>query len=188
MGDTKQQTATGNGRVWYFNALEALEKYAAHLVSREAAQPGSTLGQLRPEAVREARDWLRIHFDPEAHSSSATMRAALVDLRAILHAYGTGEATMGPVTAGRLVTRIDAALNAGGEVDGKGEGVHLGLLDDMEHEAKYSDNVFRREAELRIHALGAAISRRDWHAVEQAHAAIRDKFYSPAPPTPAKGD
>ena len=36
-----------------------------------------------------------------------------------------------------------------------------------------------RGAELRIQALGAAISRRDWHAVEQAYAAIRDKFYSP---------
>jgi hypothetical protein len=36
-----------------------------------------------------------------------------------------------------------------------------------------------RQDELRIQALGAAISRRDWHAVEQAHAAIRDKFYAP---------
>lgn len=37
----------------------------------------------------------------------------------------------------------------------------------------------RREQELRIQALGAAISRRDWHATEQAYAAIRDKFYEP---------
>lgn len=35
-----------------------------------------------------------------------------------------------------------------------------------------------RKAELRIQALGAAVSRRDWHAVEQAYAAIRDGFYS----------
>jgi len=34
----------------------------------------------------------------------------------------------------------------------------------------------RRQAELRIQALGAAISRRDWHATEQAYNAIRDKF------------
>jgi hypothetical protein len=37
----------------------------------------------------------------------------------------------------------------------------------------------RREQELRIQALGAAISRRDWHATEQAYAAIRDKFHEP---------
>jgi hypothetical protein len=37
----------------------------------------------------------------------------------------------------------------------------------------------RRTEELRIHALGAAISRRDWHAVERAHADIRDAFASP---------
>lgn len=34
----------------------------------------------------------------------------------------------------------------------------------------------RREEQLRIQALGAAISRRDWHAVEQAYNAIRDEF------------
>lgn len=58
---------------------------------------------------------------------------------------------------------------------------HLGLLDDMDHEAKIGSDEEFRKAELRIHALGAAISRRDWHAVEQAHAAIRDKFYAHAP-------
>lgn len=34
----------------------------------------------------------------------------------------------------------------------------------------------RREEQLRIQAVGAAISRRDWHAVEQAYNAIRDEF------------
>ena len=33
-----------------------------------------------------------------------------------------------------------------------------------------------RDEQLRIQALGAAISRKDWHAVELAHAAIRDEF------------
>lgn len=55
---------------------------------------------------------------------------------------------------------------------------HLGLLDDMDHEAKINSDAEYRESELRIQALGAAISRRDWHAAEQAYAAIRDKFYS----------
>lgn len=58
---------------------------------------------------------------------------------------------------------------------------HLGILDDMDHEAKYDTDVEYRKSELRIQALGAAISRRDWHAVEHAHAAIRDKFYSHGP-------
>lgn len=68
------------------------------------------------------------------------------------------------------------------------EPVHLGILDDMEHEAKLASEAKiiaepeqRRKAELRIQALGAAISRRDWHATEQAYAAIRDKFYEAAP-------
>ncbi len=56
--------------------------------------------------------------------------------------------------------------------------IHLGLLDDADHEAKWDADAEYRKTELRIQALGAAISRRDWHAVEQAHAAIRDKFYS----------
>lgn len=60
----------------------------------------------------------------------------------------------------------------------KDEGVHLGLLDDADHEAKIDGDAEYRRSELRIQALGAAISRRDWHAVEQAYAAIRDKFYS----------
>lgn len=42
-----------------------------------------------------------------------------------------------------------------------------------------------RDEELRIHALGAAISRRDWHATEQAHAAIRDAFHA-RPAAPAR--
>lgn len=56
--------------------------------------------------------------------------------------------------------------------------VDLGTLDDMDHEAKYDTDAEYRKSELRIQALGAAISRRDLHAVEQAYAAIRDKFYS----------
>jgi hypothetical protein len=55
---------------------------------------------------------------------------------------------------------------------------HLGVLDDMDHEVKYDTDAEYRKSELRIQALGAAISRRDWHAVEQAYAAIRDKFHS----------
>ena len=66
------------------------------------------------------------------------------------------------------------------------EGIHLGLLDDADHEAKYGSNDEYRKSELRIQALGAAISRRDWRAVEQAHAAIRDKFYSFRYPTTLK--
>jgi hypothetical protein len=34
----------------------------------------------------------------------------------------------------------------------------------------------RRAEQLRIQALGAAISRSDWNAVEQAYASIRDEF------------
>ena len=64
----------------------------------------------------------------------------------------------------------------------KDEGIHLGLLDDADHEAKIDSDAEYRKTELRIQALGAAISRRDWHAVEQAHAAIRDKFYSHSEP------
>lgn len=62
------------------------------------------------------------------------------------------------------------------------EDVHLGLLDDMDHEAKWDTDAEYRRTELRIQALGAAISRRDWYAVEQAHAVIRDKFYSHSTP------
>ena len=65
--------------------------------------------------------------------------------------------------------------------DGK-EGAHLGLLDDADHEAKYETDAEYRKSELRIQALGAAISRRDWHAVEQAFASIRDKFHSHSAP------
>ena len=46
----------------------------------------------------------------------------------------------------------------------------------LETDAEY------RKSELRIQALGAAISRRDWHAVEQAFASIRDKFHSHSAP------
>jgi hypothetical protein len=34
----------------------------------------------------------------------------------------------------------------------------------------------RRDEQLRIQALGAALSRRDWQATEQAYNAIRDHF------------
>ena len=37
----------------------------------------------------------------------------------------------------------------------------------------------KRRAQLRIQALGAALSRRDWCATEQAYAAIRDAFDRP---------
>lgn len=54
------------------------------------------------------------------------------------------------------------------------------VLDEMDHEAKYqpatSDDW--RQRELRIQALGAALSRRDWHATERAYEAIRDAFYA----------
>ncbi len=53
------------------------------------------------------------------------------------------------------------------------------VMDEMDHERQYqkstSDNW--REQELRIQALGAALSRRDWHAAEHAYEAIRDAFY-----------
>lgn len=53
------------------------------------------------------------------------------------------------------------------------------VLDEMDHQAKYQTATMdtKRESELRIQALGAAISRRDWHAAERAYEAIRDKFY-----------
>ena len=35
-----------------------------------------------------------------------------------------------------------------------------------------------RERELRIQALGAALSRRDWYATERAYEAIRDALYA----------
>lgn len=41
-----------------------------------------------------------------------------------------------------------------------------------------------REEQLRIQAIGAGISRRDWNAVEQAYAAIRDEFDRRATPRP----
>jgi hypothetical protein len=53
------------------------------------------------------------------------------------------------------------------------------VLDEMDHQAKYQPATIdpAREQELRIQALGAAISRRDWRATERAYEAIRDKFY-----------
>lgn len=56
------------------------------------------------------------------------------------------------------------------------------IVDEMDHQAKYQPATVdtRREQELRIQALGAAISRRDWHAAEQAYEAIRDKFNAPS--------
>jgi hypothetical protein len=55
------------------------------------------------------------------------------------------------------------------------------VMDEMDHQAKYQSATVDpgRDQELRIQALGAAISRRDWHAVEIAYGAIRDKFYDP---------
>lgn len=36
----------------------------------------------------------------------------------------------------------------------------------------------KRAERLRIQALGAAISRRDWHEAERAYEAIRDAFHA----------
>lgn len=54
------------------------------------------------------------------------------------------------------------------------------VLDEMDHQAKYQPATIdtHRQQELRIQALGAAISRRDWHAAERAYEAIRDAFSS----------
>ena len=46
-----------------------------------------------------------------------------------------------------------------------------------EHLAKIEAR--QRKRQLRIQALGAAISRKDWHAAEQAYNAIRDAFDRP---------
>lgn len=55
---------------------------------------------------------------------------------------------------------------------------HGEVLDEIDHQAKYQSATVdtRREQELRIQALGAAISRRDWNATERAYETIRDKF------------
>lgn len=52
------------------------------------------------------------------------------------------------------------------------------VLDETDHQAKYQSATIntRREQEVRIQALGAALSRRDWHATERAYEAIRDHF------------
>jgi hypothetical protein len=39
----------------------------------------------------------------------------------------------------------------------------------------------KRQEQLRIQALGAAISRKDWWAIQNAYNAIRDAFDRPAP-------
>lgn len=56
------------------------------------------------------------------------------------------------------------------------------VLDEMDHQAKYQPATVdpKREQELRIQALGAALSRRDWPATERAYEAIRDKFSASA--------
>src|SRR5581483_4921608 len=48
---------------------------------------------------------------------------------------------------------------------------HGEVLDEMDHQAKYQPATIdtRREQELRIQALGAALSRRDWPATERAY-------------------
>jgi hypothetical protein len=58
------------------------------------------------------------------------------------------------------------------------------VMDEMDHQAKYQQatgDEYRKQ-ELRVQALGAAISRRDWHAAERAYEAIRDEFYARAAP------
>lgn len=54
------------------------------------------------------------------------------------------------------------------------------VMDEMDHERQYQKSTLGgwREQELRIQALGAALSRRDWHAMERAYEAIRDAFYA----------
>ncbi len=49
-------------------------------------------------------------------------------------------------------------------------------LDDYEHEAKYLKTTTNPEIIRMIQAIQSAISRRDWHAVEQAGNALRDHF------------
>ena len=46
----------------------------------------------------------------------------------------------------------------------------------------------KRAEQLRIQALGAAISRRDWWATEQAYSAIRDAFDRPLMSDNSKGE
>jgi len=60
------------------------------------------------------------------------------------------------------------------------------ILDEMDHQSKYQPATVdpKREQELRIQALGAALSRRDWHAAERAYEAIRDKFYTVSASSP----
>lgn len=43
-----------------------------------------------------------------------------------------------------------------------------------------------REQQLRIQALGDALSRRDWHATERAYEAIRDNFDAALSSAPAR--
>ena len=54
------------------------------------------------------------------------------------------------------------------------------IMDEMDHERQYQPSTSDdwRTQELRIQALGAEVSRRDWHATERAYEAIRDAFYA----------
>lgn len=58
------------------------------------------------------------------------------------------------------------------------------VMDELDHAARLAQEEpwtsagKLRAEELRIHALGAAISRREWSEVERAHSAIRDEFHS----------
>lgn len=58
------------------------------------------------------------------------------------------------------------------------------VMDELDHAARlaqeepWTSAEKLRAEELRIHALGAAISRREWSEVERAHAAIRDEFHA----------
>ena len=58
------------------------------------------------------------------------------------------------------------------------------VMDELDHAARlaqeepWASAEKLRSEELRIHALGAAISRREWSEVERAHAAIRDEFHA----------
>lgn len=52
------------------------------------------------------------------------------------------------------------------------------VMDELDHANRLAQELPRdgRKEQIRIQALGAAISRRDWHATEVAYAALRDAF------------
>jgi hypothetical protein len=51
--------------------------------------------------------------------------------------------------------------------------------EEVNHEFLEKQEARQRRRQLRIQALGAAISQKDWHAVSEAYNAIRDAFDRP---------